>query len=186
MAVDIGHGTSKSWICIGRPGVESGQWWTRKWWLGAPTSTTSTHQTPNKQTAPKNLLSLGTPRPPPRLICKYANTSVLLQKLHLLSIQTKNAPSSLLYRFLCISSMLWKCKHIELLHHKLKRRLGSKLIWWFRTICFVANCEGGQCTEYIKIIGGSGSQHCNEFYNVSSFQQSSRASWTVSGWYTWW
>ena len=55
---------------------------------------------------------------------------------------------------------------------------------WFPTICFPANYKGVQCIEYIKIMGGSRSQHCNEFYDVSSFalsefQSSDALKWTA-------
>ena len=67
----IKTGTSKSWICICPPGGESGQWWTRKWWPGR---THPSSQPPIQQpTAPKNLLAVGTPRPPLLLPCSYAN-----------------------------------------------------------------------------------------------------------------
>ena len=50
--------------------------------------------------------------------------------------------------------------------------LVPELIWWFPTICFAANYEeGAQCSQYIKIMAGAGSEqynastlNCNELH----------------------
>ena len=63
---------------------------------------------------------------------------------------------------------------------KFEHVLVPELIWWFPTICFAANYEeGAQCSQYIKIMAGAGSEqyivpaHCTAM-NCTSQQLSTQ------------